>query len=149
MKSFCVRHYNGRYPNPLLIWIALSHWGNVLETSTCANVIELSNMTQFGQTDTVVDSFGRILHARVVVNTQEIRTNGLFYNVLLHELGHANGLHHPAIDDGSIMSYAVLVADNEVIQNVCFFTNPKLFIPFSPFALLTYKGVFYDTIKNK
>ena len=145
MKSFCVRHYNGRYPNPLLIWIALSHWGNVLDTGTCVNVIELANTTQFGQTDTVVDSFGRIVYARVIVNTQEIKTNGLFYNVLLHELGHASGLRHPAIDDGSIMSYTVLIADNEVVQNVRFFTNPNVFIPLSPFALLTYRGNFYDT----
>ena len=55
MKSFCVRHYNGRLPNPLLIWIALSHWGNVLDMSTCANVIELSNMTQFGQKSPLPD----------------------------------------------------------------------------------------------
>lgn len=145
MKSFCVRHYNGRLPNPLLIWIALSHWGNVLDMSTCANVIELSNTTHFGQTDTVVDSFQRIVHARIVINTQAIKTNGLFYNVLLHELGHANGLHHPAIDDGSIMSYKVLIAGNDVIQNVRFFTNPNVFIPFSPFAVLTYRGIFYET----
>ena len=43
------------------------------------------------------------------------------------------------------MSYKVLIAGNDVIQNVRFFTNPNVFIPFSPFASLTYKGNFYET----
>jgi hypothetical protein len=74
------------------------------------------------------------------INTMILETNALVYNVLLHELGHANGLHHSS--GGSVMQYFLLIENGVVRQCVPYLTNPNTHIPLPPCDKIAYRGLY-------
>ena len=140
---FCLRFLSGPKPHPLIIIRALDYWGDGLTLAPCVNVIEICPVARVAETETHFDEKGDKTKVVIRIDTSQITKYGLFYNVLLHELGHANGYRHPQPPDNSIMSYAIVVSNGTIMQNALYFDNPKLFIPFSPFESLAYSGAFF------
>lgn len=143
-KKFCVTHASGRKPWPFLVWLALSWWGDEFdETKVCVNTIHFQNNGWLGTSTTRWnDTFTT---TTIRINTEIIEKNGLFYNVLLHELGHANGLRHTS--SVKIMQYTVkLYPNGTVVQDVPYFVDGPVYQP-SPYSEMTYTGNFYDFTK--
>jgi len=151
MKRFCVNYKAGRKPWPLLVWFAVSWWGCELTTeSDCPNRIVFTDRGWFGATTTDLTDNTTL----ITINTAIIRSNGLFYNVLLHELGHANGHGHSGpngSDLEKVMSLSVHVDSfGRVVQNVVYITNNSCLSNFLPASnSLSYTGDFYDFVHKK
>ena len=142
--KFCVQNSNKQGPHPLLVWLALSYWGSDLVSCPCPNVIHFNTVSSLGQTTTVTDMDNRVLRAEIQINTLVLATNALVYNVLLHEVGHANGLHHS--NGGHVMLYTLLLNGTGVVDCVPFLGDEQRYIPFLPCDRFVYE---YRTIERE
>ncbi len=141
---FCLRHVNGLLPRPFIVWLVLSYWGDIVSIGNCRNSITLesSSSSYIGKTETIIT--GLSVRRHVFINTDKVRSNGLFYNVLLHELGHCHGYADYSSSPDNVMSYTVAVDNNTVLQEVQYVGMHNRFVPFSPFELFNFTGKFYD-----
>lgn len=146
---FQVRAENKHHrPHPFLIWMALSMWGYDLTQSESPFVIHLIPEGHFfGRTDRlyVNDTLSTI---NISINTGIVKYNGLFFNILVHELGHARGLSHPTghCEEFTcvVMKYTVHIRDGLLEEKVPYIWTPRRALPFHPFDKLNYSGNFYD-----
>ena len=152
MQFGVVIHTGMVKPWPFLLWMALSMWGDefVAPNAGTPNNIVIANGSFFGKTERVYGTTGSLCNTTIFLNTQQMQTNGVFFNVLLHELGHVHGFSHNTTDSytciGKIMTFQVLVFPNGTPVPSMFLCDSKRFVPFSPVASLNYTGNFYDLL---
>lgn len=145
---FCF-FFRGVHPPMWLMWTALSFWGDTATMNgECVHQIQIYNSSSFiGKT---TRSFtGETLTSCVVhMSNWHIKSNGLFYNVLLHELGHCHGLSDFSPSPDGIMSYRVLWHNESVWQNVRFVGSYDRFIPISPLERFNFSDDFYGYFRT-
>jgi hypothetical protein len=138
--EFCVINRNTVGPHLYLVWWALSYWGSTLVSFPCTNVIVFDNVSSIGQTRTIVDMANNVHSAEIRINTMIINTNALAYNVLLHEVGHANGFHHSS---GLLaMKYTLIYENGRLRRCVPYLTNVNVYIPLAPCDNISYSGLY-------
>lgn len=141
--KFCI-FFRGVHPHLWLVWLALSFWGDVVtESDDCANQIQIHNTTSFIGKTTRVITGETVVSCVVHISNWHVQSNGLFYNVLLHELGHCHGLVDFSQSPDDIMSYRVLIHNDVVVQDVRFVGMYNRFIPISPSERYNFTDGFY------
>ena len=134
-QSFCLVSNKGLEPENVLVYTAFASWNRYLPgyaqlsytgvcTHTTKSVPDGIDTIAFkdvegsaGRTGTTVvkDKRNNIISTEfdIWIDVKELRSASLFYNVLLHELGHVVGLKHPhGYDPTSVMGYNLKVGQS-------------------------------------
>jgi len=145
--NFCI-FFDGLHPHPLLVWFALSYWGDSITRDDCVHGIYVYNSTSFiGKTSRVIEN-SQLTSCVIHMSNEHIRSNGLFYNVLLHELGHCHGYKDFDPSPDGVMSYSVIQRNHSFVQSVRFLGLCDRFIPFSPFDYFNDTRDFYEFLQE-